>query len=520
MVSIPEILSLGLRAHQAGHFNQAEQLYQQILQANPQHPDALHLLGVLISQRGRDDLAVPYIEQALAVKPNVAAFCNNLGFSYLALKRLDEAEAVFQQAIGLQPDFSMAHNNLGNVHRAKGQWAEATVCYREAVRLQPDYPEANGNLGVALQELGKPEEALVWYDQSLRLNPDHAETHVNRAMLWLVLGKLEEGWEEFEWRWRTKDLPGYFLRQPRWDGSDLHGRTIFIYAEQGLGDTFQFIRFLPLVIKRGGTIVLECQKPLLLILSDFSGVDQLFARGSQPPAFDVHIPLMSLAGIFHTTLESIPLDIPYLHADCSLVNRWRNMSGVRCPVSGVSDSSSDSGHRTPDSGRCFRVGIAWQGNAGKPFDCHRSMPLAHFAHLARVPGVRLISLQKGQGVEQLQSWTSDTGLRTPDNLSSLDEESGAFMDTAAVMQNVDLIISSDTAVPHLAGAMGIPVWVALPLASDWRWLVQREDSPWYPTMRLFRQTQYGDWDSVFTRIAAELKKVATDGSRMNHGQKS
>jgi len=516
MTPIPELVALGLREHQAGHLDQAEQVYLQILQAVPYHADALHLLGVLISQRGRDDLAVSYIERALTVKPHVAAFHNNLGFSYQALQRLDEAEAQFYQAIHLQPDFAMAHNNLGNVYRAQGKGVEAAECYRHAMRLQPDYFEAHGNLGVVLQEQGKLEEARACYEKALRLNPEHAETHLNQGMLWLTLGKWAEGWSEFEWRWRTKDMPGYGFRQPRWDGSALEGRTILLYAEQGLGDTVQFIRYLPLVKQRGGKVIVECQAPLVRLLANFPGIDQLLGRGTPLPAFDVHAPLLSLPGIFQTSLANVPAVVPYLQADPALVEHWRRelqkspkpevgsrKSEVESPKSEEVQLTSD--FRLPTSD--FLVGIAWQGNPTKPFDAHRSLPLARFAPLAQVPGVQLISLQKGPGTDQLSALAGqfpvlDLGKR-------IDEASGAFMDTAAVMKNLDLVISSDTAVPHLAGALAVPVWVALPLASDWRWLVRREDSPWYPTMRLFRQTRYGDWEDVFERMAQELKAVVS-----------
>ena len=492
MTPIPETLALALREHQAGRLAQAEQLYRQILQANPYHADGLHLLGVLVSQKGRDDLAVSFIERAIAVKPGVAAFHNNLGFSYHALKRWDDAEAEYFQAIQLQPDFAMAHNNLGNVYRSQGNAQKAANCYRQAVQLQPDYPEANGNLGVVLQEQGQREEALACYEQALRLNPENAETRLNRAMLLLGLGNFEEGWAEFEWRWRTKDMPGYGIKQPRWDGSPLDGRTIFIYAEQGLGDTLQFVRYLHLVKKAGGRVILECQVPLLKLLANLPWVDQLVGRGEPLPTFDVHAPLLSLPGIFQTTLASIPADVPYLQADPKLTEHWRKVLAV-------------SNVNPPDTGRDLKVGVSWQGNPGKPFDFHRSIAVAQFGRLANVPGVQLISLQKGPGTGQLAALAEPFPLR--DLSPCLDESSGAFMDTAAVMKNIDLVISSDTAVPHLAGALGVPVWVALPLASDWRWLVRREDCPWYPTMRLFRQTKYGDWDSVFLRIADELKKA-------------
>jgi Flp pilus assembly protein TadD len=499
-------MALAWQHYQAGNSGQAEQLYRQILQANPYHADGLHLLGVLVSQKGRDDLAVSFIERAIAVKPGVAAFHNNLGFSYHALKRWDDAEAEYFQAIQLQPDFAMAHNNLGNVYRSQGNTEKAANCYRQAVQLQPDYPEANGNLGVVLQEQGQREEALACYEQALRLNPDNAETRLNRAMLLLGLGNFAEGWAEFEWRWRTKDMPGYGIKQPRWDGSPLEGRTIFIYAEQGLGDTLQFIRYLQLVKKAGGTVILECQVPLLKLLANFPWIDQLVGRGEPFPAFDFHAPLLSLPGIFQTTLANIPADVPYLQADSKLIEHWRKELNSRsCLAGGTLETTGSGPTRQAGPTDAFKVGISWQGNPGKPFDFHRSIPLTHFARLAQVPGVKLISLQKGPGMDQLAALAEPFPLL--DLSPRLDEDSGAFMDTAAVMKNIDLVISSDTAVPHLAGALGVSVWVALPLASDWRWLVGREDCPWYPTMQLFRQAKYGDWDSVFMRIAEELKKA-------------
>jgi Tfp pilus assembly protein PilF len=504
MMSIPDMVALGLREHQAGQLDRAEQLYRQILQVNPSHADALHLMGVLISQRGRDDLAIPYIERALIVKPHVAAFHNNLGFSYQGLGRLDDAEASFRRAIQLQPDFAMAYNNLGNVFRAQGNGVAAAEYYRTAIQLQPDYPEPHGNLGVVLQEQGKYEEALPCYEESLRFKPDHAETHVNRAMLWLALGDCERGWPEFEWRWRTKDLPGYGFKQARWDGAPLNGRTLLLYGEQGLGDTIQFIRYVKLVRQQDRVskkLIVQCQVPLVRLLRGFPGIDQIAGRGAPLPDFDVHAPLLSLPGIFHTNLASIPADIPYLHADAKLMRQWKR---TLCDESAKSEHSS-----TPHSAPCtrhFLVGICWQGNADKPFDFHRSMALAHFAPLAAVPGVKLISLQKGQGSEQLAQAAKQFPIM--DLGDKFDESAGPFMDSAAAIKNLDLLITSDTAVPHLAGALGVPIWVAVPLAADWRWLIQREDSPWYPTMRLFRQTRYGHWEDVFQRIAEELAVVS------------
>jgi hypothetical protein len=296
------------------------------------------------------------------------------------------------------------------------------------------------------------------------------------------MGDFERGWEEYEWRWKKAKVTPRDFPQPLWDSSALEGRTILIHTEQGLGDTLQFIRYVPLVKQRGGTVIVECPASLGQLLASCAGIDRLIASGAPLPPFDVHAPLLSLPRIFGTTLANVPAEVPYLSADPALVEYWR------------SELSSVAG---------IKIGIAWQGNPRFPADCMRSIPLTHFTPLAQVDGVRLFSLQKGTGSAQLAAVASY--LPVIDLADRLDETSGGFMDTAAVMKNLDLVVTSDTSIAHLAGALGVPVWVALALGGDWRFLVGREDSPWYPTMRLFRQTQMGDWDSVFERIAAELR---------------
>jgi len=603
-----ETLGLALDQHRAGHLQQAERLYRQILEANPRHADALHLLGVLIAQLGRHDLAVAYIEQALTVKPNTAAFHNNLGFSYQALGRLDEALSQYQQAVRLQPDFAGAHNNLGNVHRAQGRVEDAARSYRHALNLQPDDALAHNNLGVALQELGKPNEAVAWHHQAIRLKPDFidaynnlgvalqalkkldealatfqhalrlkpddpeahsnmgnvlkeqgkldeavayyreavrlkpsyavahnnlafalqeqgkydaamgcygqalglepdlAVAHWNRSLLRLMLGDFEQGWPEYEWRWTQPIFTRRPFHRPRWDGSDLGGQTILLHVEQGFGDMIQFVRYVPLVKQRGGKVIVECHPPLVRLLAGVQEIDCLVALGSPLPAFDVQAPLVSLPLIFHTPLATVPAPVPYLHADADLGKHWRLElnKGLGARDEGRESSMTRSSLAPrPSPLAPFLVGIAWQGNPTYRADRQRSIPLAHFARLAQVPGVQLLSLQKGPGTEQLRALSGQFPVVDLD--SRLDEASGAFMDTAAVMKNLDLVISSDTAVPHLAGALGVPVWLALPYVPDWRWLLEREDCPWYPTMRLFRQTRYGQWEDVFDRMAEELK---------------
>jgi hypothetical protein len=297
----------------------------------------------------------------------------------------------------------------------------------------------------------------------------------------LLKGDFQRGWAEYQWRWKTKQAPQRGFSQPLWDGQPLEGRTILLHAEQGLGDTIQFVRYAALVKRLGGTVVLECPKPLLPLLATFAGIDQLVGQGDELPAFATHAPLLSLPGILQTSLDTIPAAVPYLFAAPALKEHWREKLRA---VHG------------------YKIGINWQGQPGQGQWLARSIPLQQLATLAEIPGVRLVSLQKGAGREQL----AEASGRFPlvDLGDEVDQAGGAFMDTAAIVMNLDLVITSDTALPHLAGSLGAAVWVALPLVPDWRWLLDRGDSPWYPTMRLFRQDQRGDWQGVFRRIKVAL----------------
>ncbi len=391
--------------------------------------------------------------------------------------------ACYEQALRLQPDFAEAYNNLGVVRARQGKLNEAIACYEQALQLRPDYAEASNNLGNSLENRGQYDEALACYEQALRLRPDYAEAYWNRTLAWLLRGDWDRGWPAYEERWRYKKVftPRPFP-QPRWDGSPLNRRTILLHYEQGLGDTLQFIRYAPLVHQRGGRVIVECQPALVPVLARCPGIEQLVAYGLALPAFDVHASLMSLPAIFGTILTTVPDQVPYVFADPELSQYWR-------------------AELQPFTG--FKVGIAWQGNPNYQNDYYRSLPLAAFEPLAHLPWVQLFSLQKGAGAEQVQTLAGrfsviDLGKR-------LDATAGAFMDTAAVMQQLDLVIAPDTAIAHLAGALGVPVWVPLPLAPNWRWLLHRADSPWYPTARLFRQSRVDHWDDVFAHMAAELE---------------
>lgn len=512
MSSQPETLRQAIHYHQAGDLQQAELCYRRWLQQHPRDVDALHMLGVLGLQTGRFDLAVVAIGQALAVKPDFAAAHSNLGnalqqlgrsdeaiaswrqalrlepqiaeihcnlgLALIKQNRLDEAEASLREALRLRPAFADAHSNLGNLCESRGDYAAAIHCYRQALNIEPRHAHAQLNMGVALHNLGQPREAADCYRQALHHHPNLSDAHFFLGMALLGTGDLEQGWKEYEWRWKSDGwaLPNY--PQPLWDGRPLQGRTILLYAEQHLGDTLQFIRYAELVRQQAACVLVLCPKALAPILQTARGIDRLLTADDPLPAFDVHAPLLNLPGILGTTLGNIPARVPYLAARPELVERWRqHLSGSQRP----------------------KIGICWQGTAVMQAAQRKAIPLAFFEPLAQA-GAELISLQRGEGTEQIAA--ANFPLRI---LPGLDD-AGAFLDTAAVMMDLDLIVSCDTAVAHVAGALARPVWVPLPFAADWRWLLDREDTPWYPTMRLFRQPDPGNWRHILARMAQELQR--------------
>jgi hypothetical protein len=423
-----------------------------------------------------------HYREALRLRPDYAEAHNNLGNVLQQQGELDEAVACHREAIRLKPNYAEAYNNLGVVLQRLGRLEHAILEGRRALQLRPNHPSAHNNLGMALRLLGKWDEAAAEFELALRLQPSYPDACLNLAMVRLVHGDFERGWPDFVSAKQTSARCD--VQRSTCDVQSAisqGGKAVLLTAEQGLGDTLHFIRYAPLVKKHAVKVIVECQPDLVPLLRSVPGIDELVAEGSALPSFDAQSPLPRLPSVFRTTLETILAAVPYLHADIELATRWRD----------------------PIPKDDLRVGIAWQGNAGFLHDRLRSIPLSQFAPLAKTQGARLISLQKGLGVEQLERMSSHGDANSVSSFN-LDGSAGAFMDTAALMQNLDLVITSDTAIAHLAGALGVPVWVALPLAPDWRWLLRREDSPWYPSMRLFRQTRWGHWDDVFQRMAREL----------------
>ena len=374
--------------------------------------------------------------------------------------------------------------NLCAVLRMQGKLAEAVAMGRRAVALQPHFLTAQFNLAVALEDSGEWEESLAGFQRVLDLDPCVAEGHFALAQAYLRQGDFARGRAEYEWRlhlpeygWMRR-LPA-FTEKPRWSGETIRDKTILISAEQGLGDTLQFIRYIPRVVARAHRVIFWVQPALKALLRNVEGVE-LVSMSEPHPSFDVYCPLLSLPGVFATTPGDIPPVEPCIEADPEAVERWRLRLG--------------------DHG--FRIGVSWQGKPGASVDLGRSIPLAIFAPLARIPGVRLISLQKNAGVEQLLGLPD--GMKVETLGEEFDNGEGAFLDTAAVMMNLDLVVASDTAIAHLAGTLGRPTWVALRRVPDWRWMLDRPDTPWYPTMRLFRQKVAGDWEGVFSEIAESV----------------
>ncbi len=474
------MLNLGDAWHDLHEYDQAIAAFLQVLALKPDHAKAHNNLGTVYRSLDRHADAVTEFQQAVAIEPDFAEAHNNLGAALLDLKRTPEALEALHRALELNPRYAKAYNGLGAAQRAMDQVVEAVATFRTAIELDPQLPETHTNLGSSLQELGMVDEAIASFRRAIERKPEASEQHFGLASALLLQGDFAAGWPEYEWRLKGKDQPKHNLRSPLWDGGDLRGRSIMLLSEQGMGDTLQFIRYAKIVKDRGAAITLGCPSALVRLLSTCPYLDHVASELTQE-GFDCHVPLMSLPHLLGDMLDTSAALVPYLFADPQLVDLWRARLAAYPGI---------------------KVGINWQGNPKYAGDRQRSIPLAQFEPLARVPGVTLISLQMGYGTEQIAELADRMNLVTLGD--DVDRAHGAFMDTAAVMQGLDLIITSDTSTPHLAGALGVPVWMATPFAPDWRWMLHRQDSPWYPSMRLFRQTIRGDWSTVFADITAEL----------------
>jgi Tfp pilus assembly protein PilF len=450
-----------------------------------QRAHALVAQGIQLAQADKLEEAEPLFREAVRLRPDWSDAQNSLGVALARRKQFAEALPCFRAALELGPESAELHNNLGNALRDLQRSAESLPHYERAIRLNPEYKEAYFNRGIALFKLKRYAEAAASYTQALERDPDHLECRMNRAFTWLHTGDWGRGWAEYEWRHKKHTLSQQPLVMPPWTGFPLQGRRILVLAEQGLGDTLQFIRLMPILKGRGAFVIFACPDKLTGLLARTPGVDLLISQRSPLPDHDCYAPLLSLPGLLGLEPRTVPRMAPYLHADPALVERWK---------SELSDYEG------------LKVGIHWQGNPKFPDDANRSFPLALFESLARVPGVTLFSLQKFDGIDQL----AKLGGRFPivDLAPRLDEKTGPFQDTAAVLHALDLLISCDSSITHLAGGMGTPAWTPLSAEPDWRWGDSGEASPWYPSVRLFRQETFRDWAPVFGRMAVELAALA------------
>lgn len=444
VVNEREAMARAAASFSAGDFQDAERLARAIVRSNPRHFYALHLLATLAARHGDWPQCMQIATRALAVDPSNVEVLSNRGAALRMLDRYDEAIADYDRAL----------------------------------RLAPNHADAFNNRGVALAALNRHAEAVESYGRALALRPDSPRARFNRALSRLVAGDFERGWEDYEARWEGSktSAPRRAYREPEWDGrTPLAGRTILLYGEQGLGDAIQFARYVPAVRSLGARVILEVHLPLKPLIAPLAGAENTFAFGEALPPFDCHRALMSLPHAFGTRLATIPAAIPYLEAPPAHVERWRTRLG-------------NAAHP--------RIGIAWSGSPTP--DPHRSIPLAAWAPL-RALGPTLVSLQKDVRPDDRAAVSADPPIL------HFGDELADFRDTAALASLMDLVISVDTSAAHVAGALGRPMWLLLPFSPDWRWLLERADSPWYPTARLFRQPHIGDWEAIIARVAAALR---------------
>lgn len=543
-----QLLETGIEHHKAGRLAEAEPIYRRVLQSEPANPQALHLLGMLQMQTGRAPDALKSLRAAAQSAPQVAQIHFALSTASRLCGQLAEAQAAAQKSIGIRPLFAPAHNELGLALVNQGRMTEAIASWRRAVQLKPDYAEALSNLGAALAQEEQVDEAIKVLRQVLELNPNYPAAHNNLAnaldeagytedaifhwqkavelkpdffdalqnlakaihqrgddatalelitraiaadpkdpharflhgLILLTQGNLADGFPEYEFRTQSKhfDLKGRAFPQPRWDGGDVAGKRLLLHTEQGLGDTIQFSRYATLLAERGAEVIFESPPELVELLKRLDGVREIVIRGEPLPSFDLHASVVSLPMLFKTTLETIPAKVPYLSPPPERIARWSEILG--------------------ESTGTRRVGLVWAGNPDHTNDAQRSIPLAAFDPLASVPGVTWFSLQKTRSMSLIPAVGSALGMI--DHTTALLD----FADTAALISQLDLVITVDTAVAHLAGAMGKPVWTLVAYVPDWRWLKDRTDSPWYPSMRIFRQSTLGNWSSVIGDVGHSL----------------
>ncbi|HWK43946.1 MAG TPA: tetratricopeptide repeat protein [Stellaceae bacterium] len=478
--------NLGTLQVDAMRLAEAEACFQATLRLDPRLFETHYNLGNVLRRLDRPDDALASYRTALQLKPDFVDARVALAVLLHLLGREDEAETCYRDVLALKPDLPIANNNLGNLLLKVDRMAEAEACYRVALAAHPEFPEAHYNLGLTLHALGRDEEPETYYRTALRLKPEYPEAHYALALRLLATGRLAEGWQEYEWRWKVAAEAGTLkivdYGKPRWTGEPLGDRVLLVHAEQGFGDTLQFCRYLPMVAARG-RVVLQVQPALVTLLSGIPGIERLIADGDPLPDFDLECPMLSLPLACGTTLETIPAMSPYLTAEPTRAMHWRER---------LADLPG------------LRVGLHWSGDPRRydpnsaAIDRRRSMALRALADLGGIDGVSFVSLQKGEPARQAAQ--PPAGMVLHDWTNELTD----FADTAGLIDGLDLVIGVDTAVSHLAGALGKPIWLLNRYDTCWRWLLDRDDSPWYPSLRQFRQPHAGDWPSVVRNVREAL----------------
>jgi tetratricopeptide (TPR) repeat protein len=483
--------NLGQALYYSKKYPEALYAYKKALHYKPDHYRALAQIGKLMVDVNQPDDAINPLKQSLLLEPKN-------GDVRIVLARLYNDKHLFPQAIDLlieglrlEPQHINMRFELGNSYNLVNRLDESLAIYEELNRLIPNNPSILYNIAFTFKKLGRLAESIPYYNKTLELNPNHAEAMFSRGLAYLVIGDFEQGWQGYEWRYSRPSqgsLRTYV--QPRWDGSDLQGKTILLHAEQGLGDTFQFIRYATLVKEKNGIVIVAVQKPLIMFMKACKGIDHVISLDETPPPFDVHCPLMSLPCVLKTRIDTVPQTIPYLFAADHLVAEWKEKL--------AGDTN-------------FKIGICWQGNDNyatpllRATVAQKSVHPSEFEPICAIPGVSVYSLQKTTGTDQLSELPAGMHIITFDG--DFDNSHGRFMDTAAVIKNLDLVITVDTSISHLASGLGTPTWVMLPNPADWRWMMDRNDSPWYPNvLRLFKQPTPGNWKSMLQEVAEELQK--------------
>jgi Flp pilus assembly protein TadD len=465
MATIAEAYQLATAHHRAGQLREAERIYRQILAAQPNHAEAMHHLGLLAHAAGASDAAVEMVGRSIQIAPGVGYFYRNFGEVLRGAGEFEKALEAYRKSIQLSGEDGSIRQGIGRCLEEMDRVQEAIGEYQRAIELRPDLAMAHFNLGVAVEKLGRFREAIGHFEKAIALRPDYALARTARATGLLRLGEFEEGLKEYEARWGLEWMKD---RRPVagkavWDGSELDGKTILVRGEQGMGDVIHAARYLKVVAQRGGRVLVEVHGPLVRLMRSVEGVSEAVAIGQALPEFDVQVGMMSLPGILGTRMEAIGAEIPYVRTN---------------------EAAREEGQ--------LRVGVCWAGSAN-PLARHRAVPAELIGKLVEVNGVEFWSLQKERA-----------GALPMAMIDPMADVKG-FSDTAEVIAKLDLVISVDTAVAHLAGAMGKKTWVLLASVADWRWFVDREDSAWYPTMKLYRQKVRGEWGEVIQRVARDLQ---------------